>query len=168
MLAWIFWFSRFLPRIHLQWTTWASAWCWEPRSGSAQSKSWVWNRKGLWFEAIFVPTWRAASHAGRCESFHSSRPNLEMNLMNMNCKYGSSVGPGLWSQIFSQSWSIRWRSAHVMRIILFTSYIGRLAKWRKHSKVQDHPLTLRQFVLLPMQRWRRPVLKMFAISAIRL
>ena len=43
-----------------------------------------------------------------------------------------------------------------------------LAKWRKHSKVQDHPLTLGQSVLLPMQRWRRPVLKMFAISAIPL
>ena len=71
----------------------------------------------------------------------------------------------VWSQIFSQSWSIYKMAIGACYAHNYSLFV--LAKWRKHSKVQD-PLTFRQSVLLPMQRWRRPVLKMFAISAIDL
>ena len=75
---------RSAPNVVLAWG-FSVTWCWEPRSGFAQLKSWVWNRKGLWFEAIFIPTWRAASPARRSESFHGSRPNLEISLLLACC-----------------------------------------------------------------------------------
>ena len=58
---------------------------------------------------------------------------------------------------------------HIFTIIIYEMAIGTFCTGQvKHSQVQDHSLTLGQFVLLPMQGWRWPVLKMFAISAIRL
>ena len=50
--------------------------------------------------------------------------------------------------------------------MLFTSSFTSCTGQVKHSKVQVHPLTLCQLVLLPMQRWRWPVLEMFQIPAV--
>ena len=111
--------------------TWASAWCWEPRSGSAQLKSWVWNRKGLWSEAVFLPTGRmAASHAGRCESFH--RWTLRAVSLQEHRAYGSSP----WFEQGNRATGVL--KPHIFTIIIYKMAIGTnshyyslfvLAKW---------------------------------------
>ena len=161
MLAWV---SRFLPCIHCSEQH-------EPSHGAENSEA-------------DPQSWRVESGTGRAFGLKQSSyrpegwqhlilegltgfiaPNLK--IMNFACRWLARA-QSLWFEgpldLASEAKFLHNHDSEDGNChILFTSCSGQV----KHSKMQQHQLTLGQFVLLPMQRWRWPVVEMFQISAIR-
>ena len=134
----------------------ASAWSWKLWSRSAWSKRWAWNLKRLWFEAVFVSTWRMMNF----ECCRLARAQASTYGWNRKCQYMAHVTETGWGRT---PWTRAPKANHELwnddRSILFYSCPGQM----KYCKVQHRQLTLGQFVLLPMQGWKWPVLEMLGI-----
>ena len=133
----------------------ASAWSWKLWSRSAWSKRWAWNLKRLWFEAVFVSTWRRWTSSAAGWQEHRPAPMGETENANTWHMWRKQDGthPLDWAPKANHE---LWNDD---RSILFYSCPGQM----KYCKVQHRQLTLGQFVLLPMQGWKWPVLEMLGI-----